>query len=95
MFLFLLRGAMKMPGDEQTKKVENHACLVGHYRNYRRISRTTTQRGINKMPKCLSCPGDCKELSISEAHTTQTKPGPSHGRPDRRPPTTTRRSRSG
>ena len=26
---------------------------------------------------------------LSEAHTTQTKPGPSHGRPDCRPPTTT------
>ena len=28
-------GCLKMPGDEQQKKVENHACLVGHYRHYR------------------------------------------------------------
>ena len=36
------------------------------------------------MPKCFSCPGDCKELSkrLSEAYTTGTKPGPCHGRPD-------------
>ena len=27
-------GCLKMPGDEQKKKVENHACLVGHYFNY-------------------------------------------------------------
>ena len=75
-----------MPGDEQKKKVENHACLVGHYRHYRLyrcISRTTMRRGINKIPKYFSCPGDCKELSkktkrstydSNQAHTTQTKP---------------------
>ena len=50
------------------KKVENHACLVGHYLfNHvctdNCISRTTTRRGINKIPKCLTSPGDCKELS--------------------------------
>ena len=27
------------------------------------ISRTTTRRGINKIPKCFSFPGDCKEMS--------------------------------
>ena len=59
-----------MPGDEQTKKVENHACLVGHYRLYRCISRTTTRRGINKIPKCFSCPGDCKELSKKTKQST-------------------------
>ena len=79
-----------MPGDEQKKKVENHACLVGHYchyRLYRCISRTTTQRGINKIPKCFSCPGDCKELSKKTKRSTYnsnqagTKPWPT------RPPT--------
>ena len=74
-----------MPGDEQKKKVENHACLVGHYRHYRLytcISRTTTRRGINKIPKCFSCPGDCKELSKKtkrstyDSNQTRTKPWP-------------------
>ena len=62
-----------MPGDEKKKKVENHACLVGqyrHYRLYRCISRTTTRRGINKIPKCFSCPGDCKELSKKTKRST-------------------------
>ena len=62
-----------MPGDEQKIKVENHACLVGHYRHYRLyrcISRTTTRRGINKIPKCFSCPGDCKELSKKTKRST-------------------------
>ena len=79
-----------MPGDEQKKKVENYACLVGHYRHYRLyicISRTTTRRGINKIPKCFSCPGDCKELSKKTKRSTydsnqaRTKPLPT------RPPT--------
>ena len=55
------------------KKVENHACLVGHYRHYRLyrcISRTTTRRGINTIPKCFSCPGDCKELSKKTKRST-------------------------
>ena len=31
---------------------------------YRQLTRTTTtQRGITKIPKCFSCPGDSKELS--------------------------------
>ena len=79
-----------MPGNEPKKKVENHACLFGHYRHYRLyrcISRTTTQRGINKIPKCFSCPGDCKELSKKTERSTydsnqaRTKPWPT------RPPT--------
>ena len=67
-------------------------------------SRTTTRRGINKIPKCFSCPGDCKELSkktkrstydSNQCRTRQAVPGPSHGRPDRRPPTAiTRRIRT-
>ena len=67
-FLSLARsgGYLKMPGDEQ--KSINRALLVGHYLfNYvsidNCISRATMQRGINKIPKCFSCPGDCKELS--------------------------------
>ena len=34
------------------------------------ISRTTTRRGINKIPKCFSCPGDCKELSKKTKRST-------------------------
>ena len=80
-----------MPGDEQKKS--RKPCmlsLVGHYRHYRLhrcISRTTTRRGINKIPKCFSCPGNCKELSIKtkrstyDSHQARTKPWPT------RPPT--------
>ena len=52
-----------------------------------RTSRTTTRRGINKIPKCFSCPGDCKELSKKTKRSTydsnqaRTKPWPT------RPPT--------
>ena len=88
----LLRGAMVVSKCQvmNKKKVENHACLVGHYRHYRLyrcISRTTTWRGINKIPKCFSCPGDCKELSKKTKRSTydsnqaRTKPWPT------RPPT--------
>ena len=75
MFLSLLRGAMAVSKCQamNKKKVENHACLVGHYRHYRLyrcISRTTTRRGINKIPKCFSCPGDCKELSKKTKRST-------------------------
>ena len=51
------------------------------------ISRTTTRRGTNKIPKCFSCPGDCKELSKKTKRSTydssqaRTKPWPT------RPPT--------
>ena len=47
-----------MPGDEQ--KSINRAENQGYINC---ISRTTTRRGINKIPKCFSCPSDCKELS--------------------------------
>ena len=46
------------------------------------ISRTTTQRGINKILKCFSCPGDSKELSKKtkrstyDSNQTRTKPWP-------------------
>ena len=89
MFLSLLRCAMVVSKCQamNKQKVENHACLVGHYRHYRLyrcISRTTTWRGINKIPKCFSCPGDCKELSKKTKRSTydsRTKPWPT------RPPT--------
>ena len=57
-------------------------CL---YRQF--ISRTTTRRGTNKIQKCFSCPGDCKELSKKtkrstyDSNQTRTKPWPT------RPPT--------
>ena len=50
-------------------------------------SRTTMRRGINKIPKCFSCPGDCKELSKKTKRSTydsnqaRSKPWPT------RPPT--------
>ena len=46
------------------------------------ISRTMTQRGINKIPKCFSCPGDRRELSKKSGQSThdskqaRTKPWP-------------------
>ena len=55
---------------------------------YRQLTRTTTtRREINKIPKCFSCPGDCKELSKKTKRSTydsnqaRTKPWPT------RPPT--------
>ena len=78
-------AGLKMPGDEQQKKFENHACLVGHLpplSSPQTYSGTTTQRGI---PKCFSCPGDCKELSKKTKRSTYDS-GPSHGRRTR-PPT--------
>ena len=68
-----------MPGDEQKSKnrPENHArsaiiSSTTYVSTDNCISRTTTRRGINKIPKCFSCPGDSKELSkrLSKAHTT-------------------------
>ena len=58
------------------------------------ISRTTTRRGYQSVSLLLAIVKNCLKR-LSKAHTTQTKPGPSHGRPDRRPPTTTHRARSG
>ena len=160
MFLSLLRGAVvvsKCQAMNKKTKKNRKPCMLGWplpplSSLQMCISPTTTRRETNKIPKCFSCPGDCKELSkrstydsnqartkpwpthyrhyriyrcvshelrcgegqiryqsvsivlaivknclkrLSEARTTQTKPGPSDGRPDRRPPTTTRRSRSG
>ena len=90
MFLSLLRGGLKMPGDEQKKKSKTMLAWLAsyrHYRLYRRVSQTTTRRRINKIPKCFSCPGDCKELyrntkrSTYDSNQARTKPWPT------RPPT--------
>ena len=77
MFLSLLRGAMVVSKCQaMNNKKSRKPCmlsLVGHYRHYRLyrcISRTTTRRGINKIPKCFSCPGDCKELSKKTKRST-------------------------
>ena len=46
------------------------------------ISRTTSRKEVNKMAKCFSCPGDCKELSKKTKRSTydsnqaRTKPWP-------------------
>ena len=66
-----------MPGDEE-KSINRAETMLGRPLSlriclYRQcISQTTTRRGTNKIPKCFSFPGDCKELSktLSEAHTT-------------------------
>ena len=34
------------------------------------MSRTTTRRGINKIPKCFFCPGNSKELSKNTKRST-------------------------
>ena len=83
-----------MPGDEQksTNRTENHArsAIISSTMSLQTtvyISRTMTRRGINKIPKSLSCPGDCKELSKKTKRSTydsnqaRTKPWPT------RPPT--------
>ena len=89
-----------MPGDEQKKKSKTmHAWLaitaiivstdVSH-----ELRRGEGQIRYQSVSLVLAIVKNSLKR-LSEAHTTQTKPGPSHGRPDRRPPTTTRRSRSG
>ena len=76
-------GCLKMPGDEKKKKSKTmHAQLGWPLPPLSCISRTTTRRGINKIPKCFSCPGDCKELSTKTKRSTydsnqaRTKPWP-------------------
>ena len=78
-----------MPGDEQksTNRTENHArsAIISNYVSTDNcISRTMTRRGINKILKCFSCPGDCKEetkRSTYNSNQARTKPWPT------RPPT--------
>ena len=91
MFLSLLRGAVvvsKCQAMNNKKKSKTmHAWLAITaiissclYRQF--ISRTTTRRGKDKIPKCFSCPGDCKELSKKtkrstyDSHQARTKPWP-------------------
>ena len=77
-----------MPGDEQKSinRAGNHdwSAIISLTMSLQLALQTTVSHE-NKIPKCFSCPGDCKDClkRLSEAHTTQTKPGPSHGRPDR------------
>ena len=85
----LLRGAVvvsKCQAMNKKKKVENHAYVLGWplppLSSLQTYSRTTTRRGINKVPNCFSCPGDCKELSKKTKRSTydsnqaRTKPWP-------------------
>ena len=95
MFLSLLRGTeavskfqamnrrvLTEPKTMLGQQLSLQLCL---YRQC--ISRTTTRRETNKIPKCFSCPGDCKELSKKTKRSTydsnqaRTKPWPT------RPPT--------
>ena len=95
MFLSLLRGAevvskfqamnrrvLTEPKTMLSRPLSLQLCL---YRQC--ISRTMSRRGTNKVPKCFSCPGDCKELSKKTKRSTydsnqaRTKPWPT------RPPT--------
>ena len=87
MFLSFLRGMEAVSGDEQNRP-ENHGHYLFDYVSTGNcISRTTMWRGINKIPKCFSCPGDSKELSKKTNRSTydsnqaRTKPWPT------RPPT--------
>ena len=75
-----------MPGDEQKSRnrPENHAwsALFDYVSTDNCIPRTTTRRGIYKIPTCFSCPGDSKELSKRTKRSTydsnqaRTKPWP-------------------
>ena len=78
-----------MPGDEQKSqnRPENHArlAIISLTLSLQTtILRTTTRRGINRIPKCFSCPGDSKELSKNTKQSTmsydsnqsRTKPWP-------------------
>ena len=78
MFLSLLRGAVVVskcqamnrrvftePKTMLGRPLSLRLCL---YRQC--ISRTTTRRGINKIPKCFSCPSNCKELSKKTKQST-------------------------
>ena len=83
-----------MPGDEHKimNRAENRARSARHYLFHQVytdncISRTTSRKEVNKIAKCFSCPGDCKELSKKTKRSTydsnqaRTKPWPT------RPPT--------
>ena len=91
MFLSLLQGAVVVSNcqalNKKKKSKTMHAWLaitaIVSSCLYRQcISRTTTRKGINKIPKRFSCPGDCKELSKKTKRSTydsnqaRTKPWP-------------------
>ena len=76
-----------MPGNEHKtlNRAENHArsaIISSTVSTDNSISRTTLWRGINKISKCFSCPGDCKQLSKQTKGSTynsnqaRTKPWP-------------------
>ena len=81
-----------MPDDEHKTKnrAENHARSAIISWSMSLLTTDMNYYDAERDKKCFSCPGDFKELSkrLSEAHTTQTNPGPRHGRPVHRPPTT-------
>ena len=92
-----------MPGDEHKimNRAENRArsAIISSTKCIQTTVSHELRRGKNQIrwrsvSLVLAIVKNCLKR-LSEAHTTQTKPRPSHGRPDRRPPTTTRRSRSG
>ena len=81
-----------MPGDEHKimNRAENRArsAIISSTKCIDNcISRTTSRKEVNKIAKCFSCPGDCKELSKKTKRSTydsnqaRTKPWPT------RPPT--------
>ena len=79
-----------MPGDEQKSRnrPENHArsAIISSTMSLQTTVsdklRRGARRGINKIPKCFSCPGDSKELSKKtkrstyDSNQTRTKPWP-------------------
>ena len=76
MFLSLLRGAMVVSKCQaMDKKRSRKPCMLGwplpplsslqmYLTNY------DAERDKNKIPKCFSCPGDCKELSKKTKRST-------------------------
>ena len=84
-FLSLVRngGCLKMSGNEHKtmNRAKNHARSAIISSTMYVQTAVSHELLVNKMPKCFSCPGDCKELSKrpGEAHTTRTMLGPSHG----------------
>ena len=84
-----------MPGDKQKSmnEAENHArsaIISSTMSVHTTVFHELRHRGIYKIPKCFTCPSDCKEYTSCSTHNSNQ----SHGRPDHRPPTT-RQSRSG
>ena len=78
-----------MPGDEHKtmNRAENHArsAIISSTMSVQKtvhVSRTMLQKGVNTMPECFTCPGDCKELSkkirrsTHDSNQARTKPWP-------------------